>query len=175
MTASPLSHASEDRDTPPARHPEIGDIRDLLTFRIAMLAATNDRVGQSWLWTDFGLRILEWRVIGLTAALEPVRFGTIARRLLVDKGQLSRLVKGLVELRLIQTTPDDEDQRTMRVSMTQAGRELHRKALGKAFTRNDRIVSAMTRQETEMLFQLLDKLQPLMDHRVDEVEKHPGM
>jgi DNA-binding MarR family transcriptional regulator len=175
VTASPLPHPKEARDDGQARHPEIGDIRDLLTFRIAMLAATNDRVGQSWLWSDFGLRILEWRVIGLTAAMEPVRFGTIARRLLVDKGQLSRLVKGLVERGLIQTAPDDEDQRTMRISMTEAGLRLHRKALDKAFARNDRIVSAMTRDETQMLFQLLDKLQPLMDHRVDEVEKHPGI
>jgi DNA-binding MarR family transcriptional regulator len=170
-----MPHVSDDRDFRPARHPEIGDIRDLLTFRIAMLAATNDRVGQSWLRSDFGLSILEWRVIGLTAALEPVRFGTIARRLLVDKGQLSRLVKGLVERGVIRTAPDDEDQRTMRISITDAGRVMHRKALGKAFARNDRIVSAMTREETEMLFQLLDKLQPLMDHRVDEVEKHPGI
>lgn len=154
----------------PACHPSVGDIRDLLTFRIAMLAATNDRMGQNWLKGEFDLRVLEWRVLGLTAALEPVRFGTLARRLLVDKGQLSRLVKALIERQLIRTTPDDEDQRTMRLSTTAAGRALHQEVLSKAFARNNLIVSAMTVEETETLFHLLDKLQPFMDHRIDEAE-----
>ena len=39
------SAAAEDRRA--TRHPAVDDIRDLLTFRIAMLAAANDRMGHS--------------------------------------------------------------------------------------------------------------------------------
>jgi len=113
-------------------------------------------------------------VLGLTAALEPVRFGTLARRLLIDKGQLSRLVKGLIERGLIATAPDDEDQRTLRLSATAAGRALHDEALSGAFARNNLIVSAMTAEEAETLFRLLDKLQPFMDHRIDAAEGMHG-
>jgi DNA-binding MarR family transcriptional regulator len=169
MPASPAAAP----DTP-SRHPRVDDIRDLLTFRIAMLAAANDRMGQTWLKSDFDLRVLEWRVLGLTAALEPVRFGAIARRLLVDKGQLSRLVKSLVVRGLIETMPDDEDQRTVRLMATPSGRRLHEQALAKALARNDVIVSALTAKETGTLFRLLDKLQPFMDHRLDEIEAMPG-
>lgn len=139
-----------------------------------MLAAANDRMGQSWLKSRFGLRVLEWRLLGLTAAMEPVRFGAVARKLLIDKGQLSRLVKALVERGLIETVPDENDQRRIRLTTTEKGRTLHDRALVMAYARNDVIVSALTEEETGTLFRLLDKLQPFMDDRVDEVEGIDG-
>ncbi len=153
-----------------ATHPAVSDIRDLLTFRIAMLAAGNDRIGQSWLKQEFDLRILEWRVLGLVAAMGPVRFGVIARRLLLDKGQLSRLVKTLTARGLIDTTQDEADQRTILLTMTEPGRALHQHVFARALARNNLVLSALSADEAATLFHLLDKLQPFMDHRVDEVE-----
>jgi len=152
-----------------ASHPAIGDIRDLLTFRIAMLAAANDRMGQSWLQADFGLTILEWRILGLTQALGPVRFGQLARALLRDKGQLSRLVKALVARGLITARPDRADQRGTLLANTAKGRRLHDRVLARALERNQVIVSALSLEESETLFALLDKLQPFMDRRVGQV------
>ncbi|MEX0758328.1 MAG: MarR family transcriptional regulator, partial [Tistlia sp.] len=130
-----------------ARHPAIADIRDLLTFRIAMLAAANDRMGQDWLQSLYGLRILEWRVLGLVAAREPVGFGEVARALLVDKGQLSRLVKQLGARGLLAAEPDGRDQRLVLLSLTAAGRALHDRVLPVALERNERVVSALSAQE----------------------------
>ena len=154
----------------PLRHPAIRDIRDLLTFRVAMLAAANDRVGQSWLQSDFGLRILEWRVLGLVWAMQPVRFGAVARALLVDKGQLSRLVKQLIARGLITNGVDKEDLRNVLLKVTAKGRRLHERVLAVALARNDLVLSALSAEEADMLFHLLDKLQPFMDHRVDQVD-----
>ena len=167
-----MPHANALADAAPvvAHHPGIGDIRDLLTFRLATLAAANDRMGQVWLKSVFGLRLVEWRILGLTAAMEPVRFGDIARRLLIDKGQLSRQVKELVERELIKTVRDKDDQRTIRLVTTASGRALHDRALVMAYARNDVIVSALTEKETETLFRLLDKLQPFMDHRLEATD-----
>ena len=159
------SAIAEDRRS--TRHPPVDDIRDLLTFRVAMLAAANDRMGHSWLHGDFGLRILEWRVLGLVSALQPVRFGAIARALLVDKGQLSRLVKQLVERGLIASGADLADQRNVLLSLTDKGRALHDEVLAVALARNDLVLAALSSKEADMLFSLLDKLQPFMDDRVD--------
>jgi DNA-binding MarR family transcriptional regulator len=154
-----------------ARHPAIADIRDLLTFRIAMLAAANDRMGQGWLQDLYGLRILEWRVLGLVAALQPVRFGEVARALLVDKGQLSRLVKQLGERGLVAAEPDGRDQRMVLLSLTAAGWALHARILPVALERNELVVSALSAGETAQLVRLLDKLQPFMEHRVEEADR----
>ncbi|WP_295813303.1 MarR family winged helix-turn-helix transcriptional regulator [uncultured Nitratireductor sp.] len=155
----------DDLDENVAHHPRIGDIRDLLTFRVAMLGAAGDRIGQQWLGTEFGFRIVEWRVLGIIAALQPVRFFEVARTLLIDKGQLSRIVNLLTKKGFVEGTPDPDDQRTIRLCTTDAGAEIHRRILRRAFERNQLVVSALTPGELETLFSLLDKLQPLMSHR----------
>lgn len=157
--------AEPDRDI--AHHPVIGDIRDLLTFRIAMLAAASDRVGQRWLGSEFGFRIIEWRVLGIIAALQPVRFSEVARSLLIDKGQLSRIVNALARRGLIVSEADPDDQRTFQLRATDEGMTLHARTLERALERNERVVAALDPAELDTLFSLLDKLQPFMAHRAD--------
>jgi DNA-binding MarR family transcriptional regulator len=150
-----------------AHHPAIGDIRDLLTFRIALIAAAADRVGQRWLSSEFDLRIMEWRVLGVVSAMQPVRFFELARELIIDKGQLSRLVGNLTRRGLVATEPDPDDQRTVRLRPTEEGAALHVQVLARALERNERVVAALEPGELETLFSLLDKLQPYMAHRAE--------
>ena len=151
-----------------AHHPRINDIRDLLTFRLAMLTAASDRVGQRWLRDEFDLRLLDWRVLGIVAALEPVRFLTIAQTLLVDKGQLSRLVKSLGKRNLIDTETDPNDLRTILLHLTEKGRALHARVLSRALERNERFISALEPEELTTFVALLDKLQPIMANRAGQ-------
>lgn len=125
-------------------------------------------MGQGWLQAEFGLRLLEWRVLGLVAARRPVRFGEVARALLVDKGQLSRLVRQLSERGLIAAEPDPADQRLLLLATTPAGQALHDRVLRRALERNELVVSALSAEESAQLFRLLDKLQPFMEHRVEQ-------
>lgn len=155
---------------PVAHHPGIGDIRDLLTFRIAMIAAAGDRVAQRWLGKEYDLRITEWRVLGTVAACQPIRFSEVARSLLLDKGQLSRLVNALTLRGLIVAETDPDDLRTIRLTATDEGRALHDRVLARALERNQLVVSALTQDELTTLLKLLDKLQPFMTHRVDAEE-----
>lgn len=157
--------AMGDRAGQVARHPAVGDIRELVTFRIAMLAATGDRVGQRWLGAEYGLRIQEWRVLGVVTALAPVRFGEVAHALLLDKGRLSRLVKDLVARGLLESRADPDDQRTMLLAPSAAGRRLHDRVLPRALERNQQVLAALTQAEAATLFALLDKLQPFMERR----------
>lgn len=156
------------------RHPGIRDIRDLLSFRVAMLAAASDRVGQQWLSKEFDLRLQEWRVLAIVAAMEPVRFLEVARTLLVDKGQLSRLVKSLSTRGLIDTETDPEDQRTIQLRVTEDGRAFHDRVLDRALQRNERLVSAFEPDELDAFFVLLDKLQPFMTRRAEQEPESEG-
>lgn len=166
MTAN-ASNIAVKAEKPVAHHPAIGDIRDLLTFRIAMIAAAGDRAAQRWLSSEFDLRIMEWRVLGVTSAMQPVRFFELAEELLIDKGQLSRLVGNLTRRGLISTEPDPDDQRTVRLRPTEEGATLHLRMLARAFERNEQVAAALEPGELEMLLALLDKLQPYMAHRAE--------
>lgn len=154
-----------------APHPPIRDIRDLLTFRLAMLASASDKIGGTWLQREFDLRVVEWRVLGIVAAEGPARFRDIARALLMDKGQLSRLIKPLIARKLIRSEPDRRDQRTIRLRITNAGERLHERVLARALERNGRVMSALQPEEAQTLFALLDKLQPFMTHRAEQVDR----
>jgi DNA-binding MarR family transcriptional regulator len=158
-------------DVRPTPHPPIRDIRDLLTFRLAVLSSASDKIGSAWLQREFDLRVVEWRVLGVVAAEGPAQFRDIARALLMDKGQLSRLIKTLVTRKLIRSEPDRSDQRTIRLRLTAAGERLHTRVLARALERNGRVMSALHPDEAQTLFALLDKLQPFMTHRAEQLER----
>ncbi len=150
-----------------AHHPEVADIRDLLTFRLTQLSASVDRLGQRWLTDEYGMRILEWRVLGLIAAWRPVRFNRLAEAMHLDKGQLSRTVTTMAERGWLSRGPDPEDQRTVLLDLTETGAALNARLLARARERNENVVSALSQEELGTLFALLDKLQPHMARRAE--------
>lgn len=134
------------------------DIRDLLAFKIARLAAMTDRHGQNWTQSRFGLRLSEWRVLGISMAMEPATFNEIARALQMDKGQLSRLIKSPRLQELLHTKPAKTDSRTIEIAVTAAGKRLHAAMFAYAQRRNDRMVAHLDDGETRELKRLISKM-----------------
>lgn len=151
-------------------HPPVRDIRDLISFRLSNIVAANDRVGQNWAQTKFGLSLNEWRVLGLTYALEPVILSDIKNILHIDKGQLSRIIKSMVERRYLRSDPRSDNQRFTELRMTARGRALHQKMLTYSTQRNRTVVEDLTQHEASELFRLLEKLRTGIDRRLAALE-----
>lgn len=147
------------------------DIRNLLSFRLTRLSQVSDSIGQRWLGRQYGLRLLEWRVIGLIAAIPFARFAQLAAMLHIDKGQLSRVTSALGDRGLIKAVPDPDDQRGRVMRLTSAGYDLYQQILPGAIRRNQDMVRDLSKTEIETLFQLLDRLQPFMDARSEHESK----
>lgn len=139
------------------------DIRDLMSFRLARLAAASDKSAQQWSLSEFGLRLNEWRVLGLAAAMDPAPFSEVARALSMDKGQLSRIVKALGERGLMRTEPDRRDQRALGLLATVRGRELYDRMAARAKVRNEATMACLTPHEQEELLRLLRKVADEID------------
>lgn len=154
-------------------HPTVDKITELLSFRLARLVAVNEQAGNHWTSTVFNLRLNEWRVLGLTRALEPVRFQEITRRLMMDKGQLSRIVKALVNRGVISTAPSREDRRSVLLSTTVQGRDLHDKVLPFAQERNEAVVGSLTRKEYAEFSRILQKITVHNEHLLDARSRCP--
>ncbi len=152
-------------------HPPVENITDLLTFRLARLVAVNDRAGNHWISRTFNLRLNEWRVLGLTRALEPVRFHEIANRLMMDKGQLSRIVKAMVKRELITASPAKEDARTFELRTSPTGRALHDEVLPFTTKRNEVAVGSLTPQECAQFMHLLEKISGLNEALLEESDQ----
>lgn len=139
-------------------HPPIRSIRDALSFRIARMAAINERAGGIYFQTELGLRLNEWRVLGLVAASGTAAFSDIRDQLLIDKGQLSRVVRTLVDRGLLESRPSESDARQITLALTADGRALHDRAIGFTAERNDSMVSVLSAAECRQLHDMLDRL-----------------
>lgn len=76
-------------------------------------------------WQDLSMR--EYDVLyTLAKRREPVRMGELHRQVLLSQPALSRMVDRLVERGLVARRPDPADGRGVRLSLTDAGREIQR-------------------------------------------------
>ena len=141
----------------PARCP-IRSIREALSFRIARMAAINERAGGHYFKSEFDLTLMEWRILGLTVAMQPVSFADLRDILLVDKGLLSRTIKALVARGLIDTRKLKSDARQIELLTTAAGTRLHDNVLEFTIERNAAMAAVLTDQEWIAFDQILDKL-----------------
>ena len=148
----------EGSDVEGAIHPPINNLLDALTFKLARLVALNFHAGSRKFRDAYGLSLNQWRVIGLVNALTPVTFGRIRRILVMDKGQLSRVIKQLTDRGLLVTHPAADDARAVELSLTKMGRELHDKVLIFTSQRNEAVVETLTQEECCEFLRILKKI-----------------
>jgi len=139
-------------------HPPIHSILDAIAFRLARLAAVNERAGTVRFRSAYGISLNEWRVLGLAHALAPATVSAIRKVLLMDKGQLSRTVRQLSDAGLIETRPARNDSRSVEVTLTEAGQGLHNRILEFSRERNEAVVETLTPEECRELMRLLQKI-----------------
>lgn len=139
-------------------HPPVHSILDALTFRLARLVAVNELSGNMHFREAFGLSLNEWRVIGVVHALSPITFGRVRKILLMDKGQLSRVIKQLADQGILVTRPAENDARKVEITLTGQGSELHDRVLKFTAERNEHVVETLTPAECREFMRILQKI-----------------
>jgi DNA-binding MarR family transcriptional regulator len=133
-------------------------IRDLLSYRLAVLANLNDRSGHAHLKESFGLTLSAWRVLGNIAHHKRASFSGIANAMSIDKGQLSRTVSALVSRGLIAASATPGDRRGVTLSLTPEGARFHVRVLAFAVERNAALLSCLSKPEQRAFNAMLEKL-----------------
>ena len=142
-------------------HPEIREITDALSFKIARLDAINERAGSHYFKLHHDITLNQWRILGLVSAMGPVPSREVRDKLLMDKGQFSRVVNQLIERGLILSRPRESNASSLLLELTEAGRALHKVLIRFTAERNARTAGALTREECKTFLRLLDKV---VDH-----------
>jgi DNA-binding MarR family transcriptional regulator len=94
------------------------------------------------IWQDLSMR--EYDVLyTLSKSREPVRMGELHRHVLLSQPALSRMVDRLVERGFIARRPDPADRRGVRLSLTDAGRDIQHQ-IGRRHARS--VARAVTAQ-----------------------------
>lgn len=149
---------------------DVRDIRDLFSFGLWRAVIANDRIANKLIKERFGLVLPEWRVLGAVAAAAPARFGDVLDYLRMDKGQCSRIIKGLAARGLIASEPDPDDQRRVTLALTPMGRDLHDRVLAFAAARNRLTMDFLSEDDARTLVRILHRLTPAIERSLAELE-----
>lgn len=135
------------------------DVTRNLSFRIVVLANTLTRSASRAFSRAAGLTVPEWRVISVIGSRGSLLFNTLAQTLDVDKGWISRTLGQLERNGLVLRTADPKDGRQFHLTLTGAGRALHRKGSGVSIARQRQLEAAFSTTELQTLGRLLERLQ----------------
>lgn len=143
--------------TPPPWVPP-RDIRDMFSYRLALLTRINDRQAHNMLVSTYSITLGEWRTLAVVQYLGKPSLRAVARATQQDEGQLSRYVAGLIKRGLLTKTVSSEDRRSIDLMLTDEARKLYDEVMMVAWELNREMFVDLSEDEQRQLVQLLDKL-----------------
>lgn len=133
------------------------------SYRLAMISSRFSQGTARIYSADYDLPMLDWRIINVLHWYGPISANAIAQRIAVDKGNVCRAVARLEQRRLILREPDDDDQRVVNLSLTDAGERLFQRINPIARRREEKLLSVLTDAERRALDDILSRLVDQLD------------
>ena len=134
-------------------------IRDLLSYRLHVVANLLSRGAELRYGREFGVSLWEWRTVALLGGAKGAQsLNELSRAAGIDKSQMSRVVSGLAARRLVLRAIDDNDGRGVRLTLTRAGRKLYEGLIRAAAERNGAFLDCLSEKERAAFGAALDKL-----------------
>lgn len=153
MTTGKPNNGSEPQDR----------LKRLLTYRFSRINARLNAQAVRVLHDATDLSLTEWRVLVMLDAFGSTNAAEMARRSALDKGQLSRCVKGLLERGLLASSSSPRDSRTQILEMTPEGRRVFDTARPSMRARQDVLTAALAPEALEQLHDALDRLEAVIE------------
>ncbi|WP_136658070.1 MarR family winged helix-turn-helix transcriptional regulator [Nitratireductor sp. XY-223] len=142
--------------------PEFGEqtpLQDVLTWRIHQVHSRLNVHAAKFLEKTSGIALAHWRVMLSIGAEGDTTHSEIRRKIAMDKGQLSRCLRGMIAEGLVMATGDETDQRQQRLSLTKKGKRIFKKTLPEMRKRQSYLVGSLSKTESKAIFSALDKLE----------------
>jgi len=112
---------------------------------------------------EFGINVTEWRIMSLLAIEPGIPASRICHVIGFDKGPVSRTLAAMEKRALVTIRTDPHDGRTHSISLTAKGRGIHDKVFVAAMARERRLLSCLSKDEQEVLIDLLRRLHNNLD------------
>ena len=135
------------------------EIRDLLSYRLHRVANLLSRGAELRYRREYGVSLWEWRSIALLgAAAEPWSLGHLALAAGIHKSQMSRVVSGLAQRRLVARSSNSADGRGVHLALSKSGRKLYDGLIGAAAERDRAFRNCLSSNEKLVFERALAKL-----------------
>src|SRR6188474_2197173 len=135
------------------------EIKDLISYQLHTVANLLSRGAELRYRREFGVSLWEWRTIALLGASdEPQSLGDLARAAGIDKSQMSRVVSGLANRKLVVRDANDADGRGVHLRLSKSGRKLYEGLIRAAAERDAALRECLSRSEKTVFERALAKL-----------------
>lgn len=138
-------------------------LQQMVTFRISRLHARMNAQATKILKETADISLMQWRVFVMLETLGKITPSEIVRQTDLDKGQLSRAVKTMIEQGLISSETSESDHRAQYIDFTEKGLEVFHRARPQMRDRQARLLNALSPNEQAAMFNALKKLDAVMD------------
>ncbi len=107
---------------------------------------------------EFGVGIVEWRVLSGAAATPGARPHDICHLVGIDKGAVARAIRTLTERGLLATHAGAGDRRSKQLHLTEQGWQVHDRILKVALAREQTLLSCLPPADRERLLDYMRRL-----------------
>lgn len=128
------------------------------SLRLDLLARVSQRHADRDYRERLGLGLLQCRMIGLVGSQGPMTFKALCKATEVEKSHASRLVAGLTERGIFQTTSAPADQRSVIIALSAYGKKIHEQVYRLASERNERWLRVLSEEQRGVFFACMDAL-----------------
>lgn len=130
-----------------------------MTYRLNVLSKLNDMLSQELYLQGTGLSLPEARCLAAVGSVPgELTVNEVAFETNLDKAQVSRTVKLLVDRGLMSKRPSAEDGRCVQLTLTPQGRSCSAKVMALIEQRNLDLLRCLNEQEQDQLAGMLDRM-----------------
>ena len=106
----------------------------------------------------FGVGVMQWRILALTALRPGITAREISVASSVDKSPVSRAVRSLIALGHLKSAEDAGDNRRSPLFLTPSGEALHDRIILASLARERQLLNGLSAEERRTLFDLLGRM-----------------
>lgn len=146
------------------------DLRPILSYRFSLLSNRLTLWASRTYGSKFDVTSLEWRTIAPLGRYGPLTASEIVDATVMDKSNVSRAIKRLMDRGFIRRRPDSQDRRRQVVELTDAGQDIYERIAATSQDRQNRLIEVLSDAERAEFLRLLEKLEARAEELLGETE-----
>ena len=146
------------------------ELEFFLATRVNQLARLLNKPTNRAYVVDFGISMLEWRVLAHLSQMSPCLARDLSARMAIGKASISRVLRRLHKRKLIAVRVSDDDARASILTVLPAGAKMYEAILPSARERQATLLNVLSADEREILWEALGRLMGA----IEEITRREG-
>ncbi len=142
----------------------VDELHSLINVKLNVVNVKLSRqIGQA-VQSKANLRLPEWRIISLLSSAGSMSQADIRSNIGMDKGQISRTVKAMLQNELLRFEGQDSQARNVRLCLTEKGHDVHMQVDSMMEKHKAQVLSLLSPDEKQALYNCLVQIEKSVDN-----------